>query len=69
MINQAIMTDPVMQSILQQAQSDPAALQDHMKNPMIQSKILKLVQAGIIKTGSHIWVIGAAEEIFWIFAK
>jgi stress-induced-phosphoprotein 1 len=48
---QAIMTDPIMQSILQQAQSDPAALQEHMKNPMIQKKIMKLVQAGIIKTG------------------
>jgi len=47
----AIMTDPVMQSILQQAQSDPASLQDHMKNTMIQQKIMKLVQAGIIKTG------------------
>jgi stress-induced-phosphoprotein 1 len=45
------MTDPVMQSILQQSQSDPGALQDHMKNPMIQQKILKLVNAGIIKTG------------------
>lgn len=47
----AIMTDPIMQSILQQAQNNPAALQEHMKNPMIQQKILKLVQAGIIKTG------------------
>lgn len=47
----AIMTDPVMQSILQQAQSNPAALQEHMKNPMIQQKIIKLVQAGVIKTG------------------
>jgi len=46
----AIMTDPVMQSILQQAQGNPAALQEHMKNPMIQKKIIKLVQAGIIKT-------------------
>lgn len=45
-----IMNDPVMQSILQQAQSDPAALQDHMKNPMIRQKIMKLVAAGIIKT-------------------
>ena len=38
-----------MQSILQQAQTNPAALQDHMKNPMIQQKIIKLVDAGIIK--------------------
>lgn len=45
-----IMQDPVMQSILQQAQSNPAALQDHMKNPSIRSKIQKLVAAGIIRT-------------------
>ena len=36
--------------ILQQAQTEPGALQDHMKNPIIRSKIQKLVAAGIIKT-------------------
>ncbi|KAL8834449.1 MAG: hypothetical protein Q9170_003745 [Blastenia crenularia] len=36
----AILQDPVMQSILQQAKSDPAALQDHMKNADIRSKAL-----------------------------
>ncbi|KAI0253162.1 activator of Hsp70 and Hsp90 chaperone [Lactifluus subvellereus] len=45
-----IMTDPVMQSILQQAQSNPQALQDHMKNPTVRNKILKLINAGIIRT-------------------
>lgn len=45
-----IMQDPVMQSILQQAQSNPAALQDHMKNAGIRAKIQKLVAAGIIRT-------------------
>ena len=35
----AIMQDPIMQSILQQAQGDPAALQEHMKNAVIKSKI------------------------------
>lgn len=44
------MSDPIMQSILQQAQSDPAALQDHMKNPSVREKIMKLINAGIIKT-------------------
>jgi len=45
-----IMNDPVMQQILQQAQSDPGALQDHMKNPSVRQKIQKLVNAGIIRT-------------------
>ena len=44
------MTDPVMQSILQQAQGNPQALQDHMKNPTVRNKIMKLINAGIIKT-------------------
>ena len=46
----AILQDPVMQSILQQAKGDPAALQDHMKNPDIRNKISKLVAAGVIRT-------------------
>ncbi|KAF7354943.1 Heat shock protein sti1 [Mycena sanguinolenta] len=46
-----IMNDPVMQQILQQAQTNPRALQDHMKNPVVRQKIQKLVNAGIIRTG------------------
>ena len=45
-----ILQDPVMQSILNQAKGDPAALQDHMKNPDIRNKINKLVAAGVIRT-------------------
>lgn len=45
-----IMQDPVMQSILQQAQGNPAALQEHMKSPIIREKIQKLIAAGIIRT-------------------
>ncbi len=44
------MNDPIMQQILQQAQSDPQALQDHMKNPVVRGKIQKLINAGIIRT-------------------
>ncbi|RFU25379.1 hypothetical protein B7463_g10949, partial [Scytalidium lignicola] len=47
----SIMQDPVMQSILQQAQNDPAALQEHMKNPQIRNKIQRLIYAGVIKVG------------------
>lgn len=39
----SILQDPVMQSILQQAKSDPAALNEHMKNANIRMKIQKLV--------------------------
>lgn len=46
-----IMQDPVMQAILQQAQSDPAALSEHMKNPTVRNKIQKLMAAGVIRVG------------------
>lgn len=46
-----ILQDPVMQSILQQAKGDPAALQNHMQNPGIRTKIQKLMAAGVIKVG------------------
>ena len=50
----AILQDPVMQSILQQAKGDPAALQDHMtKSPQIRAKIQKLMAAGVIRMGSR----------------
>lgn len=35
-----------MQSILQQAKGDPAALQEHMKNPDVKTKVQKLIMAG-----------------------
>jgi stress-induced-phosphoprotein 1 len=47
---QKIMGDPVMQTILKQMQEDPAAARDHLKNPVIASKIQTLINAGIIST-------------------
>lgn len=47
----AILQDPVMQSILQQAKGDPRALNDHMKNPDIKNKVQKLMAAGVIRMG------------------
>ncbi|KAJ5605198.1 hypothetical protein N7510_010352 [Penicillium lagena] len=47
----AILQDPVMQSILQQAKGDPAALQEHMKNAQVRMKIQKLMAAGVIRMG------------------
>ncbi|CAJ0913266.1 4209_t:CDS:10, partial [Entrophospora sp. SA101] len=46
-----ILTDPVMQQILQQSQEDPQAFKEHLKNPMVAANIHKLINAGIIKTG------------------
>jgi stress-induced-phosphoprotein 1 len=37
-----IMSDPIMRSILEQAQSDPPSIQEHMKNPTIRAKIVSL---------------------------
>ncbi|EAT83108.1 hypothetical protein HBI56_071190 [Parastagonospora nodorum] len=47
----SILQDPIMNSILQQAKEDPAALQEHLKNPDIRSKVQKLVHAGVIRMG------------------
>lgn len=46
----AIIGDPAMRMILQQMQTDPAAIQDHMKNPVVAAKIRKLVASGILRT-------------------
>ncbi|PSK60310.1 Heat shock protein sti1 [Elsinoe australis] len=47
----SILQDPVMQSILQQAKGDPAALQNHMQNKDVRNKIQKLIAAGVIRVG------------------
>ncbi|KAK9457911.1 hypothetical protein V1511DRAFT_491213 [Dipodascopsis uninucleata] len=46
----SILQDPVMQSILGQARENPAALNDHMKNPEVRKKIQLLIASGIIRT-------------------
>lgn len=45
-----ILQDPVMQGILGQARDNPAALQDHMRNPEVSKKINMLIAAGVIRT-------------------
>jgi stress-induced-phosphoprotein 1 len=45
-----ILSDPVMRTILQQMQTDPAAVQEHMKNPIVAGKIRKLIASGILRT-------------------
>lgn len=46
---QEILRDPAMRMILEQMQSDPKAVQDHLKNPEIATKIQKLMESGIIQ--------------------
>jgi len=47
---QSIMGDPAMRLILDQISTDPKALQDHLKNPVVLKKIQKLMEAGILRT-------------------
>lgn len=43
-----IMGDPAMRMILEQMQSDPQAVSEHLRNPEIMKKIMKLKDAGLI---------------------
>jgi len=45
---QRILQDPAMRLILEQMQSDPKALRDHLQNPDVAQKIQKLMEAGLI---------------------
>lgn len=45
---QSILRDPAMRMILEQMQNDPKALQEHLRNPDIASKIQKLLESGLI---------------------
>lgn len=46
---QQILKDPAMRMILEQMQSDPNAVREHLKNPAIADKIMKLLECGIIQ--------------------
>jgi len=49
----AILSDPVMQKVLQDFQTDPAAAQHHLQDPAIMGNIQKLAEAGVIRLGSR----------------
>lgn len=46
---QQILKDPAMRLILEQMQNDPNAIREHLKNPAIADKIMKLLESGIIQ--------------------
>ncbi|XP_017475955.1 PREDICTED: stress-induced-phosphoprotein 1 [Rhagoletis zephyria] len=46
---QQILKDPAMRVILDQMQTDPKAAKDHLQNPAIADKIMKLIEAGIVQ--------------------
>lgn len=46
---QNILSDPAMRMILEQMQTDPKAVRDHLQNPEIKAKIQKLIESGIIQ--------------------
>lgn len=45
---QQILGDPAMRLILEQMQTDPKAVQEHLRNPEVAKKIEKLLEAGLI---------------------
>ncbi|XP_053959110.1 stress-induced-phosphoprotein 1 [Anastrepha ludens] len=46
---QQILKDPAMRVILDQMQTDPKAAKEHLQNPAIADKIMKLIEAGIVQ--------------------
>lgn len=45
---QEILGDPSMRLILEQMSQDPKAVQEHLKNPDILTKLMKLRDAGMV---------------------
>ena len=48
---QKILNDPAMRMILEQMQSDPKAIQEHLKNPEVARKFMKLQEVGLVQVG------------------
>ncbi|KAG2260745.1 hypothetical protein Bca4012_008931 [Brassica carinata] len=46
---QSILTDPVIRQVMSDLEENPSAAQKQMKNPVIKSKIQKLISAGIVQ--------------------
>ena len=61
---QKILNDPAMRMILEQMQNDPQAIQEHLKNPAIAEKFMKLREAGLISVAYkwEYWVSGGTSD-------
>ncbi|XP_030383672.1 stress-induced-phosphoprotein 1 [Scaptodrosophila lebanonensis] len=46
---QQILKDPAMRIILEQMQNEPNAVKEHLQNPAIADKIMKLLESGVIQ--------------------
>ncbi|CAB4059798.1 STIP1 [Lepeophtheirus salmonis] len=55
-----ILSDPAMRMILEQMQSDPASIQEHLKNPEIAQKFMKLKDSGLISVA-----LSAADALWF----
>jgi len=47
---QAILTDPMMQQVLNDLKNNPESLRTYLKDPKIRSNLDRLIAAGIIQT-------------------
>jgi len=47
---QAILTDPIIQNVLRDLQTNPDEAQKHLRNPSVAARLQKLIDAGIIQT-------------------
>jgi stress-induced-phosphoprotein 1 len=47
---QAILNDPIMRQVLTDFNENPAAAQKAMSDPMVASKLEKLIASGIVQT-------------------
>lgn len=50
---QALMSDPILHTVLRDFNENPAAAQKHLQNPGMRAKIEKLIAAGVIRTSSR----------------
>ena len=64
---QQIMGDPAMRMILEQMQTDPQAVQKHLKNPAIMEKIVKLKDVGLISMSTDRYSnLSAQSDLTWL---